>query len=445
VRSPEVPEVRYAKNGDIHLAYQVFGQGPPDLVFIWGPYSNVEIVWEHPGAARYLTRLASFSRVIHFDKRGTGLSDRAVDLPILEEQMDDVSAVLDDADSVRAAFLGGGDAGMMTMLYAATHPDRTSALVLSDSRAKITSDAECPWGPSAEEWERVLALMAGSWGRAAAHGIVAPSEAGDEGARKWWGRLERHSLSPGSASAIFEMLTDVDLRPVLPTIHVPTLVLHRAGDRYVVPANGRHLAERIPGARYVEFPGEDHPGWINAREDELQELEEFLTGIRRRAEPDRVLATVLFTDIVASTERARELGDRRWRELLDRHDEVASRELERYQGRLVKTTGDGLLATFDGPARAIRGACAIRDAVRGLGLEMRAGLHTGEVEMRGADVGGIAVHIGARVTGLAKPGEVLVSRTVKDLVAGAGIDFAERGAHELKGVPEPWQLYAVTA
>ena len=436
----DVPETRYAVNGDVHLAYQVVGKGPPDIVFIWGPFSNIEVVWEHPPARRSLERFSSFGRLIQFDRRGTGLSDRSVALPTLEEQMDDVVAVLDAVGTDTAALVGGGDGALMMMLFAATHPDRTSALVVSDARVRIVASEDFPWAFAPEQWVELRALLRDNWGTGVTQFAAAPSTLGNETARQWWARLERQSLGPGDVTRMFDLLVQTDVRPVLPTIQAPTLVLHRKGDEFCSIEQGRYLAEQVPGARFVELEGQDHAGWEGDQEPGNDKIEEFITGHRPVREPDRVLATVLFTDIVGSTERARDLGDRKWREVLDQHDEVARSELERHQGRLVKSTGDGLLATFDGPARAIRCASALRDR---LPVPIRAGLHTGEVELRGDDVGGIAVHIGARVAAVAGTREVLVSRTVKDLVAGSGIAFEDRGTHTLKGVPDEWQLYAV--
>jgi class 3 adenylate cyclase len=433
-------DVHYARNGDIHLAYQSVGEGPPDIVFIWGPFSNIDIVWEHPPARHFIERLASIGRMIHFDRRGTGLSDRLGEFPTLEEQMDDVVAVLDAVGSERAVLIGGGDASAMCMLFAATHPERTSALVLSDSRVCVLANDDFPWGFTAEQWEGIRAMVADNWGQGVSQVVAAPTSFGNETARQWWARLERQALAPGAVLAMFDMLAQVDVRPVLPTIQVPTLVMHRTGDQFISIEQGRYLAEHIPGARFVELPGEDHAGWEGDQDPGNDAIEEFITGHRPVREADRVLATVLFTDIVGSTDQARELGDRRWRELLDRHDDLARAELDRHQGKLIKTTGDGLLATFDGPARAIRCAAALRDS---LPVPIRAGLHTGEVELRGDDVGGIAVHIGARVAALAGEREVLVSRTVRDLVVGSGIEFTDRGTHALKGVADEWQLYAV--
>ena len=436
----EYHDVHYAKNGDIHLAYQTVGDGPPDILFIWGPFSNIDVVWEHAPARRFIDRMGQIGRLIHFDRQGTGLSDRVREFPTLEKQMDDVVAVLDAVGSERAVLIGGGDASMMTILFAATHPERTSGLVLSDPRVRVLASEDFPWAFSEDQWKSINEMVVNGWGQGVSQVVAAPTSFGDETARQFWARLERQSLAPGAVLPMFEMLAQVDVRPVLSTIRVPTLVLHRTGDQFCPIEHGRFYAEHIAGARFVELPGEDHAGWEGDADPGNDEIEEFITGHRPVREPDRVLATVLFTDIVGSTERARELGDRKWRELLDRHDELALAELERHQGRLIKTTGDGLLATFDGPARAIRCASTLRQV---LPVPIRAGLHTGEVELRGDDVGGIAVHIGARVAAVAGAGEVLVSRTVKDLVAGSGIVFADRGSHTLKGVADEWQLYAV--
>jgi class 3 adenylate cyclase len=436
------PETRYARSGDLHIAYQVVGDGPMDLIYVPTWISQVEHYWDDPGIARYFTRLASFSRLIMFDRRGTGLSDPVMGTPTLEEQMDDVVAVLDAVGSEKAVLIGGGDAAMMTTLFAATHPERTSGLVLSDARVRVTQTEDFPWAFSEEQWSSIRDLVEDQWGQGVSQVVAAPSTFGDEAARRWWARLERQSLGPGDVTAMFDLLVNTDVRAVLPTIQVPTLVMHRTGDQFASIEQGRYFAEHIPGAKFVELPGEDHAGWEGDADAGTDEIEEFITGHRPVHEPDRVLATVLFTDIVGSTEKARELGDRKWRDLLDRHDELARAQLDRHQGRLVKTTGDGLLATFDGPARAIRCASTLQTV---LPVPIRAGLHTGEVELRGNDVGGIAVHIGARVAAVAGEGEVLVSRTVKDLVAGSGIAFTDRGTHTLKGVPDEWQLYSVSS
>jgi pimeloyl-ACP methyl ester carboxylesterase len=441
------PETQYARSGDVNIAYQVVGEGPLDLVYVPGWVSNVELIWDEPAMAHFLERLASFSRLILFDKRGTGLSDRVSNdkLPTLEERMDDVRAVLEEVGSSRAALFGHSEGGNMCVLFAATYPERTSALVTLGSFARRRDpDDDYPWAPTAENREETAQDIERNWGHLRPEDVeyYAPSRLGDDQFVRNLERYLRRSASPGAAAALLRMNSYIDVRDVLPTIRVPTLVLHRTGDHDVDVAEGRYLASKIPGARFVELPGDDH--WISAgNPDEIaDEIESFLTGTRPAEELDRVLATVLFTDIVDSTKRAVELGDRRWRQLLNTHDAAVRRELERFRGREVDTAGDGFFATFDGPARAVRCAISIGDAVRELGLDLRAGIHTGECELDGPKVRGIAVHTGARVASLAAPGEVLVSRTVKDLVAGSGLDFVDRGVHELKGVPGEWRLYA---
>jgi class 3 adenylate cyclase len=436
------PETRYAKSRDVNIAYQVVGDGPLDLVLVPGFVSHLDLDWQEPRYAHFLRRLASFSRLIMFDKRGTGLSDRPGGLPDLETRMDDVRAVMDAVDSERAALFGYSEGGPMCVLFAATYPQRTSALVLYGTYAKRRDpDDDYPWCASWADRQSYADQVEREWGKEADLGVMAPNA--DEPMVGWWHARARASASPGAARALILMNSQIDVRRVLPTIGVPTLVLHRSGDRDSRPEEGRYIAERIPGARFLELEGEDHFPSIDA-DQILDEVEEFLTGMRRGPEPDRVLATVLFTDIVGSTERATELGDRSWRELLERHHAIVRGELDRYQGREVDTAGDGFLATFDGPARAIRCARAVAVALRGLGLDVRAGLHTGECELIGDKVAGVAVHTGARVAAMAGPGEVLVSQTVKDLVAGSGIEFEERGTHVLKGVPGQWRLYAVS-
>jgi class 3 adenylate cyclase len=435
------PETRYARSGDVNIAYQVVGEGPLDLVLVAGFVSHLEQDWEEPRHVHFLERLASFSRLIRFDKRGTGLSDRPGGLPDLETRMDDVRAVMDAARSERAALLGYSEGGPMSCLFAATYPERTTALVLYGTYAKRQDpDDDYPWVMTRDVRLAYADELERTWGEEADLGTMAPNA--DEAMVRWWRSRARASASPGAARDLILMNSQIDVRSILPSIRVPALVLHRAGDRDSRVDEGRYIAQRIPGARFVELVGDDHVPWIRA-DEVVDEVEEFLTGVRRGPESDRVLATVLFTDIVGSTERAVDLGDRGWRGLLDAHHGVVRRELERWRGREVDTAGDGFLATFDGPARAIRCACAIRDAVRTLGIDIRAGLHTGEVELAGDDVRGIAVHTGARVSASAGPGAVLVSSTVKDLVAGSGLDFEERGEHELKGVPGTWRLYAV--
>jgi class 3 adenylate cyclase len=435
------PETRYAKSGDVNIAYQVVGEGDLDLVLVPGFVSHLEIDWELPRYAHFLSRLASFSRLILFDKRGTGLSDRPGGLPDLETRIDDVRTVMDAVASERAALFGYSEGGPMCCLFAATHPERTSALALYGTYAKRQDpDRDYPWAATRRQREEYAAQVEREWG--VESDLSSYVSNADEATIQWWRRRTRGSASPGAARDLILMNSQIDVRHVLPSIRVPTLVLHRRGDRDSRSEEGRYIAERIPGARFIELEGEDHSPAVNA-DQIVDEIEEFLTGVRRGPESDRVLATVLFTDVVGSTERAALLGDRGWRELLESHHAAVRRELVRWRGNEVDTAGDGFLATFDGPARAIRCALAVRDAVRPLELELRAGLHTGEVERVGERVAGIAVHTGARVSAAAAPGEVLVSQTVKDLVAGSGIEFEERGEHELKGVPGTWRLYAV--
>ena len=444
--SPTEPKTRYARSGDVHIAYQVVGSGDRDLLLVPGFVSHVEHFWEDPGVARFLRRLASFSRLIFFDKRGTGLSDRVPDshLPTLEQRMDDVRAVMDDVGSNRAALFAPSDAGAMATLFAATYPDRTAALILYGCFAASAKDPEYPWGQTPAELDRGLARWERNWGDGAMYmELFAPSMVGDRRYEEWFAKLERLSVSPGAAITLRRMNAEIDVRHVLASIRVPTLVLHRTDDRVVYVDEGRFMAERVPGAKYVELPGADHWPWNGDSESILQEVKGFLTGTREIPESDRVLATVMFTDIVDSTKLVADLGDRRWSELLEDHEQLIRRELTRFRGREIDTAGDGFLAAFDGPARAIRCASAIRDTVKGLGIEVRAGLHTGECEAVGEKLRGVTVHTGARVAALAGPGEVLVSRTVRDLVAGSGLSFEDRGTHVLKGVPGEWQLFAV--
>jgi class 3 adenylate cyclase len=435
-----LPETRYAKSGDVNIAYQVVGDGPFDLMYVPGFVSHLECGWELPSYTRFFQRLASFSRLIIFDKRGTGLSDRVsmTELPTLEQRMDDVRAVMDAVGSERAALFGISEGGPMSALFAATYPQRTSAIVLYGSFVGFTG-----LRPAAEQVQPWLDAMERSWGQGSGLPIFAPGRVGDQHFKQWWARYQRLAASPGAAATLLRMNFEIDISHVLPAVRVPTLVLHQTGDRAAPVEHGRYMAQEIPGAKYVELPGADHWPWFGESDALLDEVQEFLTGVRPAPEPDRVLATVLFTDIVGSTQRATELGDRRWRDLLDSYYGLTRRELERFRGREIKTMGDGFLATFDGPARGIRCACAVSDSVGQLGLAIRAGLHTGECEVMGEDVGGIAVHIGARVAAKASAGEVLVSSTVKDLVAGSGIGFEDRGPHALKGVPEEWRLFAV--
>lgn len=430
-------EIRYAKSGGVHVAYQVIGDGPRNLVFVPGFVSNLEVQWELPDFSRFVQRLASFSRVILFDKRGTGLSDRVPtrELPTLEERMDDVRAVMDGAGVTQAVLFGVSEGGPLSVLFAATHPSRAEGLVLYGSYARR------PVPP--DGWEAFLSAVEDRWGTGELFAARAPSAARDEHYRVLLARLERLAASPGAATAILRMAAEIDISDILPAVSVPTLVLHRSGDPTLPSTEGKDLAASIPKGRSVELPGVDHLVWTGDGDDIVGEIEQFMTGERREPDRDRVLATVLFTDIVGSTGLAVQLGDRRWRDLLDRHDTVAREAVERFRGRVIKTTGDGLLATFDGPARGIRSGCAIRDGLKRLGVEVRAGLHTGEIEVRGEDVGGIAVHVAQRVAAVSGPGEVVVTSTVKDLVAGAGIVFADRGHHSLKGIAESWRLFAV--
>jgi class 3 adenylate cyclase len=440
-----IPKTEYTRTGDLHIAYQVIGQGPLDLVYVPGWISHVELAWEEPTLANFLRRLASFSRLITFDKRGTGLSDRVPNdqLPTLEERMDDVRAVMDAAGSERAAVFGFSEGSNLSALFAATYPERTTALTMFGSFAKRIWSEDYPWAPKPEEREATYEMIEREWGNLMDVAHYAPSKINDQAFAQRLATYLRRSASPGAAVALLRMNTQIDIRSVLPTIRVPTLVIHRSGDHDANVEEGRWVASQIPGARFVELSGEDHFPWVGDQNAVLDEIEEFLTGVRRAPEPNRVLSTVLFTDIVGSTERAASGSDREWLDLLDQHHAIVRKELARFRGHEVKTAGDGFVATFDGPARAVRCACSIRDSVRGLGLEIRAGLHTGEIEVTGKDIGGIAVHIAARVGAGAEASEVLVSSTVKDLVAGSGINFVDRGARTLKGIPDQWRLFAV--
>ncbi len=438
-------EIQYAASRDGQsVAYQTCGEGPLDLVFVPDWVGNLEVMWEDPTLAAFLERMARFARVICFDKRGTGLSDPVPlgAIPTWEEWMYDVATVMDAADSRQAAIFGHGDGATMALLFAATHPDRASALILADAYARRMRSEDYPCGVPEDVAPQLIEAILNAWGTGeATRGGGAPSLAGDESFVAWRGRFERLAMSPGQFNAVYPLTYTFDLRWVLPTIRMPTLVLHRTGNRYVVVGNGRHLAEHIDGARFVEIPGSDHFFHAGDPEAMLGPVQEFLTGRRAPPEPERVLATVLFTDIVGATATAERLGDGAWRELLERHHAIVRRELAHFGGREIDTAGDGFLASFEGPARGVRCAMAIRDGLRPVGLEIRAGLHTGECERSGDKLAGIAVHIGARVAGLAEGGEVLVSRTVKDLVAGSGLTFVDRGDHELKGVSDRWQLF----
>jgi class 3 adenylate cyclase len=421
------------------------GEGPIDVVLVLGFSTHIELQWEARAFADFFERISSFSRLILFDKRGTGLSDPVTEVPTLEQRVDDVRAVMDAAGSERAVMFGVSEGGPMCVLFAASHPERVSHLVLHGAMGRTTEAPDYPWAAPADALrESAREFIVPVWGQQA-EGMVelfSPSVAKYPEAVEFTARLERSSASPAMVQQIFEMFLDIDVRAVLPTIHVPTLVLHRHGDLVVNRRAGRELASKIPGARYVELPGNDHVPWAGDSEALLGEVEEFLTGARSVPEPERVLATVMFTDIVGSTELAASLGDARWRELLSGHQQDVRRRVTEFRGREVKTLGDGNLAVFDGPARAIRCGGAIAEAARARDLDVRVGLHSGEIEMIEDDVGGIAVHIAARVGALAEPGEVLVTSTVKDLVAGSGIPFQDRGTQSLKGIPDQWRLFA---
>lgn len=440
-----IPETKYAKSGTLHIAYQVTGQGNVDLIFVHGWISHIEHLWEEPSVARFLRRLASFSRLILLDKRCTGLSDPVPldKLPTLEERMDDVRAVMDAAGSPRAVLLGTSEAGALNLLFAATHPERTAALILLNSYARLAWSEDYPWGIPGDAAEGLLRNVEDGWGKGVAFEALVASQSDNASMRSWWARYQRLAASPGTAVTLLRRAFDTDARAVLPAITAPTLILHRAGDPFTGPEHGRYLAEHIAGAKYVELAGADHLFFAEDTDRLLAEIQEFLTGVREAGEPERVLATVLFVDVVGSTEHAVKLGDRRWHDLLDAYYKTLRAELVRFRGREVDTAGDGLFAVFDGPARAIRCACAITEAVRPLKIEARAGLHTGECEVIGPKVGGIAVHIGARIAALAGAGDVLVSGTVRDLVAGSGLRFEDRGRHALKGVPGDWTVFAV--
>ena len=442
------PVTRFARNGDVHLAYQVVGDGPIDLLFVDDWVHHVEIVWEVPEFAHFLRRLASFARLIHFDRRGTGLSDPVptASLPDLETQVGDALAVLDAAGSEQPAVLGIQVGGLIAMLLAATHPERCSQLVLYAASAASMGTPDNPMNATFGDVEVIVETMAkemASGGEGMIPGL-APSRAGDERFIAQLARLSRSAVRPGTIGHFFRQSLLTDLRHVLPTIAVPTLVIHRTDDPVVPIDLAREVAALIPNASMRELPGGDHLVFAGDSDAVADEIEEFLTGTRSGSEPDRVLATLLFTDIVDSTRIAAELGDRRWHDLLDEHRASVRQDIDRYRGRELATTGDGFLAAFDGPARAVRCAHAIRDAAIGLGLSIRAGIHAGEIDLRGTDASGLSVHIAARVAALAGPGEVLTSSTVKDLLVGSGVEFQPRGEHELRGVPGTWWLFAAT-
>ncbi|HEY7876094.1 MAG TPA: adenylate/guanylate cyclase domain-containing protein [Actinomycetota bacterium] len=445
-------DVQFATNEGIHIAYRMWGDerserrgGSGDFTYVPTWSSNLDLVDQLPAIARGIDRLSSFARLIMYDRRGSGLSDRLPGMATLEEGMSDLTAVLDAAGSEQTALCGFNESGPLCALYAATYPDRVSHLILYGTFATTMWHEEYPWGQKPEERAEQVFWITEMWGVKGAGALLSPGSAGDERFLDWASRWQRNSVTRDALPEYFRILEKTDVRHVLETIQVPTLVLHRTDDPIVPVDNGRYLAEKIPGAKYVELPGTEHVPFFGDWEAVADELEEFVTGSRHPRESNRVLATILFTDIVGSTEKASALGDSRWRELLDSHDETTAALLERWQGRLVKATGDGLLATFDGPARAIRCASQMCARLSSLGLQVRCGLHTGEVEVRGEDVGGIAVHIGARVMELAQPGEILVSSAIPPLIAGSGVNFEERGSHTLKGVDGNWPVFAVSS
>ena len=439
-----LPQVSYARSGDVEIAYTSVGTGPVDLVLVWGWLTNLEVYWEEPAFRRFVERIAAFARVILFDKRGMGLSDRTT-AGTLEERMDDVRAVLDAIGSKRAVLLGVSEGAPLSILFAASHPERTQALIFVGGEVKEVTSEDWPWGQlTREEYDGFLDgfLASDTWGKAA-RAFFAPSRADDPALMEWLGRLERSSASPAAAAAFMRMGSEIDVRAVVSSVHVPALVMHSPRDTVVNYQQGRWLAETLPDARFVELAGQDHGPQFDCADQVIEEIRLFLTGSREPVEPEQVLATVLFTDLVGSTERAQALGDRRWGDLLERHHDAVRAELTRFRGHEIDTAGDGFFASFDGPARAIRCAQAVLDSLERLGLPARGGLHTGECELVGDKLAGIAVHIGARVAAEARAGEVLVSQTVRDLVAGSGIEFEDRGLHVLKGLSEPRKLFAV--
>jgi class 3 adenylate cyclase len=439
-----LPETKYARLGEDRIAYQVVGDGPPELVLTLNSFGHVDVGWEEPGYALFLRTLASFSRVILFDRRGTGASDPLPvgALPPWESSGEDLVAVLDEVGSEQAAIMAQLDASPMAIFFAGTRPERTSALILANASAKYTATDDYPIGVPPDVAEALVVQLDQLWGTEAMV-LQVPSRANDERFRRWIAKAQRTVGSPRVVQAYMRAMFEVDARPILPLIHAPTLVLHRSNVQFIPVQHGRYLAEHIPGAKLIELPGVEGPLVWEMPELTLDRVQEFLTGVGRVAEPTRVLSTVLFTDIVGSTERAAALGDRRWREVLNVHDELARRLVEEFGGRLIKTTGDGILATFDGPGRGLRCAAALRVELGGIGVQVRAGLHSGEVELRDSDVGGIAVHIAARVMGAAQAGEILTSRTVRDLVVGSDVALQDRGPQPLKGIEGSWQLFAV--
>ena len=439
-----MPETRYARRGDDYIAYQTVGNGPPDILFMSAWFSHVDGRWEEPRFAAMLNRIATMGRLIVFDKRGSGASDPlAAAQPTWEDWADDISAVLQAADSERATVIGVGDSGPLAMLFAATQPQRVTSLVLINTGARLVQGPDYPWGLSGDEVERFLRRTRETWGTGGISDIFSTSASSDERYRQWWARYQRMGSSPGRSTTMARLVFAVDVRNVLSTIHVPTLVIHRKDFRFFPVELGRYLAEHIADAKYVELPGADGFVYLGDTDAVLSEVEEFVTGSRRSPEADRILATILLTDMVGSTDRAARLGDQRWRAVLDAHDDIVRGQLKQFRGRLHRATGDGMLATFDGPARGVRCAQSLRDALREAGIDIRSGLHAGEIELRGDEIGGIAVHIAARIGAQAESGEILCSSTVKELVTGSDLAFVDRGRHQLKGVPQEWQIYAV--
>ena len=438
-------DIHFARSGDLNVAYHVVGDGPIDLVYVQGAWSHLEVEWELPAYRRFCEQLGEFARLILFDKSGMGMSDRVPGSTPLDVRMDDIGAVMDAVGSTSASLIGASEGGPLSMLFAAAHPDRTHSLILMGAEVRERKDDDWPWGESTqEELEASMSSLPEKWGKVGRSRFMdyfAPSQEATPWMVDWSARLQRNANTPSGAEAFMRMAFDIDVRDIVSSIRVPTLVLHSEGDRICHVENGRYLARRIPDAHYVELPGADHVPWFEP-DRAIGEIREFLTGHRVSPTPDRVLTTVLFTDIVGSTDRAALLGDRAWRDLLEAHNTVVRSQLSSFRGVEVDRAGDGFLATFDGPARAIQCAREIGRLVKDHGLDVRAGVHTGEVERVGNGIAGIAVHIGARIAGLAAPGEVLVSGTVKDLVAGSGVELADRGTHELRGVPGEWRVFA---
>jgi pimeloyl-ACP methyl ester carboxylesterase len=438
-----IPETRYTKSGDIHIAYQVVGDGTRDLVLVPGWISNIDVFWEEPSMVRFLKKLASFSRLILFDKRGTGLSDRVTDTPMLEERMEDVRAVLDAVGSKRATLLGYSEAGTMVALFAATYPERTSAIIMISSFARRIKTVDYPWGATEAQYQSFIDDIQCNWGGPVGMEIRVPSRINDLQFKKWWAKFLRMGASPATAAAITRMNIDIDVRDILPLIKVPTLIIHARGDQAIELGHGEYLAENIPNSTFVVVDTSDHLPWVGAATEILEAVEEFVTGIKTHSSTQRVLSTLMFTDIVDSTRIAQSLGDKKWRDLLENHDTIVRHELSIYRGKEIDTAGDSFFASFDGPARALRCAQAVIQSLLVSGVSVRIGIHTGECELRGNTLAGIAVHITSRIADLAGPQQILVSRTVKDLVAGSGIEFADIGSYSLKGVSEDWQIFEV--